>query len=69
MARVTGGLEGCEARAREAAAALLRRAGIARHMQYCDRHSSVGLRTHRLGRARQLVAEARRLRGQFGRLP
>lgn len=55
--------------AREAAAALLRRAAIARHAQYCDRPPSPGLRAHRLRRARQLIAEARRLRARFAPLP
>lgn len=55
--------------AREAAVELLRLAGVARRMQFCDGGASVGLRTHRLGRARELLAEARRLREQFCPLP
>lgn len=55
--------------AREAAAELLRRAAVARHMQYCDRNPTVGLRAHRLGAARRLIAEARQVRSRFNQLP
>lgn len=55
--------------AREAAAELLRRAAIARHMEYCDRTRTAGMRAFHLARARQLIEEARGLRSQFTALP
>lgn len=55
--------------AREYAAECLRRAAVARHMQYCDRQPTATLRAHRLGTARRLIAEARHVRSRFNQLP
>lgn len=57
------------AAAREVAAECLRRAAIARRTQYCDRDPTAGLRAHRLGAARRLIAEARQIRAWFTPLP